>query len=115
MQAGKMDLLIKRLDERAIEKKEVMHINDFGMICEECQETGHTGTNCPELAEDINYISNTTTITILSKTKARTGNNNLTTQTQAVNFLHWCNLEVNIITHNKLKRPSSLVSIALLA
>ena len=53
-------------------KKEVMHINDFGMICEECQETGHTGTNCPELAEDINYISNTTTITILSKTKART-------------------------------------------
>jgi len=34
--ATKMDLLMKRLDERPIEKKEVMHIHYSGMTCEEC-------------------------------------------------------------------------------
>jgi len=58
MLAAKMDLLMKRLDERATKKKEVMHIHDFGMTCDECEETGHTGTNCPELTEDVNYINN---------------------------------------------------------
>ena len=56
MLAAKMDLLMKRLDERVIEKKEVMHINDTSMACEECAETGNTGTNYPELTEDVNYI-----------------------------------------------------------
>jgi len=51
-----MDLLMKRLDERATEKKEVMHVHDSGMTCEECGETGYTCTNCPELTEDMNYI-----------------------------------------------------------
>jgi len=27
-------------------------------LCEECEETGHTGTNCPELTKDVNYINN---------------------------------------------------------
>jgi len=54
----KMDLLMKRLDERATEKKEVMHIHDARMTCEECGETGHTGANCPELKEDVNYLNN---------------------------------------------------------
>jgi len=58
MLATKMDLLIKKLDERAIEKKEVMHIHDSSISCEEYGETGHTGTNCPELMEDMNYINN---------------------------------------------------------
>ena len=58
MLAAKMDLLIKRLDERTIEKKEVLHIHDSGMTCEGCGETRHTGTNCPELREDVNYINN---------------------------------------------------------
>jgi len=58
MLAAKMDLLIKGLDERTIEKKEVMHIHDSGMTCEECGETGHTCTNYPELMEDVNYINN---------------------------------------------------------
>jgi len=46
MLAAKMDLLIKRLDGRAVEKKEVMNINDSGMTYEECRETRHIGTNC---------------------------------------------------------------------
>jgi len=58
MLAAKMDLLMKRLDERTIEKKEVMHIHDSGMTYEECGETRHTGTNCLELREDVNYINN---------------------------------------------------------
>jgi len=58
MLAAKMNLLMKRLDERTIEKKEVMHIHDSGMTCEECGETRHTGTNCPELMKDVNYVIN---------------------------------------------------------
>jgi len=56
MQAAKMDLLMKRLDERAVEKKEVIHINGLDMTCEECGETEHRGTNCPELTKNVNYI-----------------------------------------------------------
>ena len=58
MLAAKMYLLMKRLDERATKKKEVMNIHDSGMTCEECGETGHTCTNCPKLREDVNYINN---------------------------------------------------------
>ena len=35
MLSAKMDLLMKRLEERANEKQEVMHIYDSRMICEE--------------------------------------------------------------------------------
>jgi len=58
MLAAKMDLLMKRLNERAIEKKEVMHIHNSSMTYKECGETGHIGTNCLELTEDVNYINN---------------------------------------------------------
>jgi hypothetical protein len=58
MLSAKMDLLMKRLDERAGEKKEVMHIHDSCMTCEECGDTGHSGSNCPELQEDVNYLNN---------------------------------------------------------
>jgi hypothetical protein len=58
MLSAKMDLLIKRLNERAVESKEVMHIHDSRMTCEECGETRHSGNNCPELQEDVNYVNN---------------------------------------------------------
>jgi hypothetical protein len=58
MLSAKMDLLIKRLDEIASEKKEVMHIYDSRMTYEECGDTGHSGSNCPELQEDVNYLNN---------------------------------------------------------
>jgi len=58
MLAANMDPLMKRLNERTIEKKEVMHIHYSGMTCEECGGTRHTSTNCPELREDVNYIKN---------------------------------------------------------
>jgi hypothetical protein len=49
MLSAKMDLLMKRLDDRASEKKEVMHIHDSRMICEECGGTRHSGHNYPEI------------------------------------------------------------------
>jgi hypothetical protein len=58
MLSAKMDLLTRRLDERADEKKEVMHIHDSCMTCEECGDTGHLGSNCLELQEDVNYLNN---------------------------------------------------------
>ena len=58
MLSAKMDLLMKRLEDRANEKQEVMHIHDSRMIGEECDNTGHSGNNCPETHEDVNFIYN---------------------------------------------------------
>jgi hypothetical protein len=58
MFSAKMDLLMKRLDERANEKKKFMHIYDSRMTCEECGDTEHSGSNCLELQEDVNYLNN---------------------------------------------------------
>jgi len=48
---------MKKLD---IEKKEVMHINDSHMTCEECGDYGHSVFSCPTLQEDVNFINNNT-------------------------------------------------------
>jgi hypothetical protein len=53
-----MDLLMKKLEDRANEKQEVMHIHDSHMTCEECGNTGHSGNNCLEIHEDVNFINN---------------------------------------------------------
>jgi hypothetical protein len=58
MLSAKMDLLMKKLEDRVSEKKEVMHIHDSRMTCEVCGDTGHLGSNCPETQEDVNYINN---------------------------------------------------------
>jgi hypothetical protein len=58
MLTAKVDLLIKRLEDQMGEKKEVMHIHDSRMTCEECGDTRHSGSNCPELPKDVNYINN---------------------------------------------------------
>jgi hypothetical protein len=55
---AKMDLLMKKLDERDNEKKQVMHIHDSRMTCEECGGTSHSRSNCPKIQEDVNYINN---------------------------------------------------------
>ena len=58
MLSAKMDLLMKKLEDRTNEKKEVMHIHDSRMTCEECGNTGHSGNNCPKLHEDVNFVNN---------------------------------------------------------
>jgi hypothetical protein len=71
MMSAKMDLLMKRLDERASEKKEVMHIHDSRMTCEECGDTGHSGSNCLDLQEDVNYLNNKQQQLLPSSTESR--------------------------------------------
>ena len=56
--SAKMDLLMKKLEDRAIEKQEVMHIHNSRMTCEECGNTGHSGNNCPKIHEDVNFVNN---------------------------------------------------------
>jgi uncharacterized coiled-coil protein SlyX len=58
MLSAKMDLLMKKLDEQDNEKNEVKLIHDSCITCEECGGTGHSGSNCPEIQEDVNYINN---------------------------------------------------------
>jgi hypothetical protein len=60
MLSAKMDLLIKKLEDQASDKKEVNFINEPCMTCEECEEVGHSGRNCPEFQEDVNYFNNNT-------------------------------------------------------
>ena len=53
--AAKMDLLTKRLDERADEKEAIygtVKAMDLHMTCEVCGKSGHSGNNCPETCED---------------------------------------------------------------
>ena len=58
MLSAKMDLLMKRLEERANDKQEVMHIHDSCMTCEECGNTRHSENNYPKNHEDVNFINN---------------------------------------------------------
>jgi hypothetical protein len=39
MLSAKIDLLMKKLEDRVSKKREVMRINDSRMTCEECVET----------------------------------------------------------------------------
>jgi hypothetical protein len=48
MVSAKLDLIMKKLEARDMMKKEVMHISDSHMTCEECGDVGHSGVNCPE-------------------------------------------------------------------
>jgi hypothetical protein len=56
--SAKMDLLMKKLDAQDNEKKQVKLIHNFDITCEECGGTGHSGSNCPKIQEDVNYINN---------------------------------------------------------
>jgi hypothetical protein len=58
MLSAKMDMLMKKHEDRANEKREVMHIHDSRMTCEECGNTGHSGNNFPKIHKDVNYINN---------------------------------------------------------
>jgi hypothetical protein len=58
MLPAKMNLLMKKLEDRANEKKEVMHIHDSRMTCEVCGDTRHSESNCPKTQDDVNYINN---------------------------------------------------------
>jgi hypothetical protein len=58
MVSAKLDLIMKKLEARDTMKKEVMHVSDSCMTCEEYKDVGHSGVNCPEFQEDVNYNNN---------------------------------------------------------
>jgi hypothetical protein len=61
MLAIKLDLLLKRLDERAADKeaiKSTVQAMDSHMTCEVCGEVGHSGNDCPETHRKL-HISTT--------------------------------------------------------
>uniref|UniRef100_A0A0A9C8Z7 CCHC-type domain-containing protein n=1 Tax=Arundo donax TaxID=35708 RepID=A0A0A9C8Z7_ARUDO len=61
MLAAKMDLLMKRLDNQSKEKmdmNEAVQAMDAHMTCEVCGNTGHSGNDCPETQEHVNFINN---------------------------------------------------------
>ena len=58
MLSAKIDLLMKKLEDRANKKQEVMHIHDSHMTCEECGNTRHSGNNCPKIHENVNFVNN---------------------------------------------------------
>jgi hypothetical protein len=58
MVSAKLDLIMKKLEARDTMKKEVMHISDSCMTCEECGDVGNSEVNCLEFQEDVNYINN---------------------------------------------------------
>ena len=60
MLSAKIDLIIKKLEDQTSDKKEVNFINKACMTYEECGELGHSGRNCPEFRESVNYFNNNT-------------------------------------------------------
>jgi hypothetical protein len=59
--ATRMDLLLKRIDERATEKDAMygtVKAMDSHMICEVCGNVGHSGNDYPETHGDTTYINN---------------------------------------------------------
>jgi hypothetical protein len=61
MLAARIDLLMKRLEERAQDKeamKGIVQALDSHMTCEVCGNVGHSGNDCPETREEAAYINN---------------------------------------------------------
>jgi len=58
MLSAKIAMLMKKLEDWANKKQEVMHIHDSRMTCELCGNTGHTGNICPKTQEDVNFVNN---------------------------------------------------------
>jgi len=57
----KMDLLLKRLDERATDKEAMnstIKAMDLQMTCKVCGEVGHSGNDYPETHEEAAYLNN---------------------------------------------------------
>ena len=58
MMSAKMDMLMKKLEDRVNKKQEVIHIHDSRMTCEECGNTRHLRNSCPKIHEDVNIVNN---------------------------------------------------------
>ena len=62
MLSAKMDLLMKKIDERAKEKEAMQSYAPIRAIeanpwCKVCGGEDHSGNNCPEMKEDVSFIN----------------------------------------------------------
>jgi hypothetical protein len=51
----KIDLLMKKLENPGLDHVKMVNAQ---VTCEECEEMGHMGINCPTVPQDINFIGN---------------------------------------------------------
>jgi hypothetical protein len=51
----KIDLLMKKLENPGLDHLKMV---DARVTCEECEETGHMGINCPTVPQDVNFVGN---------------------------------------------------------
>jgi hypothetical protein len=60
MLAPKPDLLLKKIDERPQDKApmQVLQAFDARMTCEVCENTVHSGNDCPETQDDVMCMNN---------------------------------------------------------
>jgi hypothetical protein len=59
MLIAKIDLLLKRFDERAANPNTgTVKVMDSKMMCEVCGNVGHSGNDCLEAHEEASYINN---------------------------------------------------------
>ena len=59
MLAAKLDLLLKRIDERTPNSNMgTVNAVDSQMTWEVCGNVGHSGNDCPETREEVAYINN---------------------------------------------------------
>jgi hypothetical protein len=59
MLAAKIDLLLKKFDERTTNANTgTINVLDSQMTCEVCGNVGHSGNDCLETCEDATYINN---------------------------------------------------------
>jgi hypothetical protein len=59
MLATKIDLLLKKIDERATDVNTgIIKTMDSQMMCEVCGNVGNLGNDCPETREEASYINN---------------------------------------------------------
>jgi hypothetical protein len=55
MLTTKIDLLMKKLETSVLDHLKMV---DARVMCEECEEIGHMGINCPTVSQDVNFIDN---------------------------------------------------------
>jgi hypothetical protein len=55
MLTAKIDLLMKKLENLGLNHLKMI---DVQVTCEECEEIGHVGINCPTVPQDVNFVGN---------------------------------------------------------
>ena len=60
MLTAKIDLVLKKFEGYPQDKAQIetLQVLDARMTCEVCENTGHSGNDCPETQEEAMFINN---------------------------------------------------------